>query len=535
MSEQSVVERSAVIPLDEVCVLLVDDDEEWTWVTARLLEQVDGFTVATEHDLSSGRERFDALDPDCVVCDYHLGDGDGLDLLQEVRSIDPDRPFVLVTGKGDEGVAADAIRRGVTDYVRKGREDEDELLTSRVRTLVRTYRSERALERQRRTASAALEAVRGTSAEADLPQEFCRRLVDADPYRLAWLGVPGSGDSLLPRASAGANEYVDAVGGPDGIPPAEPARRAMDADARIVESLGRAETESDGWRAAAAEQAFDAVVAVPVRHDGVTSGVLAVYLDAPATDPTIAAVRAYAESVGHALRSLDRKRALLSDRSVRLEVTVADQAVPLVALADRLPDGARISCPSIVVRDDGTTVYVARVRNVEPAAVERAADDPELPTLAALDRAGDDHRCRITTTNPTPEGVLGAHGARFDRTIVADGAATITATTGDHGRIHRLSEALRNGFDDSTISTVWTDDSDAAEPTDPFDDLTTKQRTVLAYAYHEGYFERPRGANATDVAERLGISRQTFAQHLRAAQRKVFGTWQAVDDRLRRG
>jgi len=35
------------------------------------------------------------------------------------------------------------------------------------------------------------------------------------------------------------------------------------------------------------------------------------------------------------------------------------------------------------------------------------------------------------------------------------------------------------------------------------------------------YFERPKGANATEVAERLGIAQSTFTEHLMAAQRKL--------------
>ncbi|WP_049981202.1 helix-turn-helix domain-containing protein [Halolamina rubra] len=53
--------------------------------------------------------------------------------------------------------------------------------------------------------------------------------------------------------------------------------------------------------------------------------------------------------------------------------------------------------------------------------------------------------------------------------------------------------------------------------------LTDRQQEVLRTAYDRGYFERPRGANATELAAELGISQSTFAEHLTAAQRKLFG------------
>jgi hypothetical protein len=51
--------------------------------------------------------------------------------------------------------------------------------------------------------------------------------------------------------------------------------------------------------------------------------------------------------------------------------------------------------------------------------------------------------------------------------------------------------------------------------------LTDRQREVLTTAYEMGYFEYPRGANATEVAEALGISPSTLAEHLAAAQGKL--------------
>lgn len=51
--------------------------------------------------------------------------------------------------------------------------------------------------------------------------------------------------------------------------------------------------------------------------------------------------------------------------------------------------------------------------------------------------------------------------------------------------------------------------------------LTDRQHEVLATAHALGYFERPRGANATEVAAELEISRSTFAEHLASAQSKL--------------
>ncbi|TKX75637.1 helix-turn-helix domain-containing protein [Halorubrum sp. GN11_10-6_MGM] len=51
--------------------------------------------------------------------------------------------------------------------------------------------------------------------------------------------------------------------------------------------------------------------------------------------------------------------------------------------------------------------------------------------------------------------------------------------------------------------------------------LTDRQREVLRTAYRMGYFERPRDANASAVADALDISPSTLAEHLSTAQRKL--------------
>lgn len=55
-------------------------------------------------------------------------------------------------------------------------------------------------------------------------------------------------------------------------------------------------------------------------------------------------------------------------------------------------------------------------------------------------------------------------------------------------------------------------------------ELTDRQREVLEVAYAEGYFEYPRRSSAGEVADQLGISRSTFAEHLAAAQSQLFET-----------
>lgn len=61
-----------------------------------------------------------------------------------------------------------------------------------------------------------------------------------------------------------------------------------------------------------------------------------------------------------------------------------------------------------------------------------------------------------------------------------------------------------------------------SDGTDPLAELTDRQREALATAHEGGFFERPKAANSDELAATLDITRSTFLQHLRAAERKVF-------------
>lgn len=56
------------------------------------------------------------------------------------------------------------------------------------------------------------------------------------------------------------------------------------------------------------------------------------------------------------------------------------------------------------------------------------------------------------------------------------------------------------------------------------DILTGKQRETLELAIKQGYYNRPRDANLTDLAENLDISKSAVSQRLNAAETKLIKT-----------
>lgn len=98
-------------------VLVVDDDPTTRDVILRALER-DGFEVVVTSTLTGARDQLEFADFDLVVVDLVLPDGDGLDLIEELRDTDV-VAVIAVTGRSAEGDRVLGLETGADDYVVK--------------------------------------------------------------------------------------------------------------------------------------------------------------------------------------------------------------------------------------------------------------------------------------------------------------------------------------------------------------------------------------------------------------------------------
>lgn len=136
---------------DAVRVLHVEDDPEFASMTAAFLSRTDDrIDVVSATSANEGLTRLSEEPIDCVVSDFDMPRQDGIELLESVRAVDEDLPFILFTGKGSEEVASEAISAGVTDYLQKQQgTDQYTILANRITNAVEQYRSQRALDASR--------------------------------------------------------------------------------------------------------------------------------------------------------------------------------------------------------------------------------------------------------------------------------------------------------------------------------------------------------------------------------------------------
>lgn len=130
--------------VDSVRVLHVDDDPAVADLAATILDrEEDMFDVVSTTNPTEAIELLERRF-DCIVSDYRMPEIDGLELLEVVREIHPDLPFIIFTGCGSEEVASEAISAGVTGYVPKGSGTTPyESLANQIRNAVEGYRTGR--------------------------------------------------------------------------------------------------------------------------------------------------------------------------------------------------------------------------------------------------------------------------------------------------------------------------------------------------------------------------------------------------------
>lgn len=114
--------------------LIVDDDSDTRdWLSE--VAQQEGFTVAAADTLRSARAQLVRQQPDVLITDLELPDGNGIELVGDLDRV-AETEIIVVTGHATIDSAVEALRVGATDYLTKP--IEVERLTNMLRRQPRT-------------------------------------------------------------------------------------------------------------------------------------------------------------------------------------------------------------------------------------------------------------------------------------------------------------------------------------------------------------------------------------------------------------
>ncbi len=119
-SKQMAIADSVTAPMQSrKRVLIVDDEPSICRALCQLFE-ADGFDVAIAANVADAKGEFSRQQPDVLVIDVRLPDGDGIAALQELRrEYGTDVPAIVMTAYGDLETATRAVHAGAMEYLPK--------------------------------------------------------------------------------------------------------------------------------------------------------------------------------------------------------------------------------------------------------------------------------------------------------------------------------------------------------------------------------------------------------------------------------
>jgi PAS domain S-box-containing protein len=350
---------------------------------------------------------------------------------------------------------------------------------------------------------------------AETERAIVERIAATDAYAGAWVGEPDLAREVLETSSAAG--FDASVDGLELALDGDTSMALAYADRRVVlgepDELGGFEADGPGQLAA-----------VPLVYGDATYGVLAVVgAGADALDDReLVVLESVGRTIATAINAAQSRRGLTADDLVELEFTVTDPTFFPTALAAAW-DGRLELRGSSATGDGGLRLFVDAVG--EPPEIT----EPE-PAVEGLESV-----THIAGGDPTLVELRLAPGSVVDR--LAERGAEVRSLAAEAG-VAELEIAVPVETGGRVILELLEDRYDGVElvayrererrPTtrsaflnELEAQLTDRQATALRSAFYSGYYDEPRTASGDELAEAMGVSRPTFHQHLRAAERKL--------------
>src|SRR5258706_14815167 len=179
-------------------VLIADDHVATCLLLSKLLQRT-GYETETALSGKSALEGLSRFNADLCICDFRLGDIDGMDMIAKIKNIYPSMPVIMITGYSDTRLAVSAIKAGAFDYITKP------IITDEILSSVKKAMSVSGVKKVRAAASPVTDAekkeseyVQGISVHSKQLQRQIELIAPTD-YSIIIYGESGSGKEAVAR------------------------------------------------------------------------------------------------------------------------------------------------------------------------------------------------------------------------------------------------------------------------------------------------------------------------------------------------
>ncbi|ADD05716.1 receiver/bat box HTH-10 family transcription regulator [Natrialba magadii ATCC 43099] len=361
------------------------------------------------------------------------------------------------------------------------------------------------------------------STRNEVETTVCDRLADTDRYRFAW--IASTDEPPEPTTWEGVDAaYMDRIrDGGCQAPEATLVRQTLEAERPCVV---RDVLETDAWdqrRAEALTYGFQRVLAVPVTDGEREFGVLLVHIGGGEDigDAEREVLAELGETIGHAIHSIERTRAMLTDSRLELELECRDSRLLFNRLTTRIEESLTVA--GVIDRNDDEFVCFVSTpssADIRPVAEQWAA----LETCSVVSDGEDETLFEITGSTTPLLDVLRTYDVTVRSVTAEAGVSTLVLDVPKRVEARTLIEAITERYPETELEARReTTSTRSARQLDTYleEELTDKQHEALQAAFYSGFFEWPRESTGEDLAAALDVSSPTYHYHLRAAERKL--------------
>lgn len=104
----------------KIRVLVVEDDMRISELHRRFVEKLPEFeVVGVANNIADAAEMVEILQPELVLLDLFFPDGNGMDLLKQIRTSEQPCDVILITAAREMSALQEGLRGGVFDYIIK--------------------------------------------------------------------------------------------------------------------------------------------------------------------------------------------------------------------------------------------------------------------------------------------------------------------------------------------------------------------------------------------------------------------------------
>jgi DNA-binding response OmpR family regulator len=120
-------------------ILIIEDEPEMKGLIKQFLED-ENYVVEEADNFNSGMDKIASYDYDCIILDIMLPDGNGLELLRELKNMDKADSVIIISAKDSLDDKIKGLDLGADDYLTKPFHIAE--LNARIKSVIRRKKSE---------------------------------------------------------------------------------------------------------------------------------------------------------------------------------------------------------------------------------------------------------------------------------------------------------------------------------------------------------------------------------------------------------